>query len=152
MNRKKVVTLSCLCADVFDNKVTAGGETLNFAANCCHHPHLSLYVIGAIGNDEYGKEVLRSMEGKAIDKSHVYIVEGPTAYNRTYLTEEGDRYYKEDSWHSGVMMDYKLSEKDKELLRSADLVQVTTHSPNFNEVIECKKESYFPLAADFDNL
>lgn len=150
MKRKKVVTLSCLCADVFDNKVTAGGETLNFAANCCHHPHLSLYIIGAIGNDEYGREVLRSIEGKEIDTSHVYILDGKTAFNRTYLTEDGDRYYKEDSWNSGVMTDYKLSPSDMELLRSADLVQVTTHSPNFSEVIECKKDSYFPLAADFD--
>lgn len=150
MERKKVVTLSCLCADVFDNKVTAGGETLNFAANCCHHPHLSLYIIGAVGNDEYGREILRSLEGKKIDRTHIHVLEGPTAYNRTYLTEEGDRYYKEDSWNSGVMVDYKLSDSDRELLKSADLVQVTTHSPNFSEVIECKKEKYFPLAADFD--
>lgn len=150
MDKKKVVSLSCLCADVFDNAITAGGETLNFAANCCHHTHLDVYVIGAIGNDNYGKEILSSVKNKEINTSHVCILDGQTAYNRTYLTDEGDRYYKEDSWHSGVMLQFRLSDSDKQLIRSADLVQVTTHSPNFAEVIELKKESSFLLATDFD--
>ncbi len=150
MKKLSVVTLSCMCADVFDNKITAGGEALNFAADICVNAHISVTVIGAIADDEYGKFILDSIEHKPINKEFIHIVKGETAYNRTYLTDKGDRYYKPDSWHGGVMEKYRLSDNDKEKIKSADLVHVTRHCPNFPEVIDCKKSADFLLAVDFD--
>ena len=150
MTKKKVVALSCLCADVYDKVMTAGGETLNFAANCCHHSHLQLYIIGVVGKDEFGKEIINSIKDKNIDTTHLYVLDGDTVHNRTYLTDKGEKYYTADSFHSGIMMEYTLSDSDKELIKSADLVHITAHSPNLDEVLQYRKCYSFPLSIDLD--
>ncbi len=150
MKKFKVVTLSCMCADVFDKKIAAGGEALNFAADICENDHISVTVMGAVADDKNGRAILQSIKNKQINKSFIHTEKGETAFNRIYHTEKGDRYFKSDSWHSGVMADYRLSDSDKAEIISADLVHITRHCPNFSEVIECKKRSDFLLAVDFD--
>ena len=149
----KITAMTTMCADVFDGcgRILPGGEALNFAANACKFPYISVGLLGAIGDDEIGREILRSMENKPVDTSSVYVIKGGrTASNRIYLTAEGDRYFKEDSWDDGVYGTFLMSEEDRQRVCTSDIVFITCYSPNFGEVISLKEKSDFKLASDFD--
>lgn len=145
-----ITTLTCMCVDIFDNTIMPGGESLNFAATISRLTDAKVYIIGAVGNDSYGKTVLGSIKDFNIDKTHIRTENGNTASNRTYLTPDGDRYYKDDSWNGGVFSSFALSVSDRELLHSSDMVHTTFSGPNFNDVIDCCREKRFPLSVDFD--
>lgn len=142
-----------MCADVFadSEKMTAGGEALNFAANACIFPDARVSIIGAVGDDACGREVLRSIENKPVDISNIHIIKGGrTASNRIYLTEEGDRYFKENSWDGGVDDTFELSDSDKEAICRSDIVYMTCYCRSYGDVVSLKSCSDFKLAVDFD--
>ena len=145
-----ITTLTCMCVDIFDKTIMPGGESLNFAATISRLTDAKVYIIGAVGNDSYGKTVLDSIKDFNIDKTHIRTENGDTASNRTYLTPDGDRYYKDDSWNGGVFSSFALSASDRKLLHSSDMVHTTFSGPNFNDVIDCCREKRFPLSVDFD--
>lgn len=148
----KVCALTCVCVDVFDasGEIRPGGEALNFIANCSSYPHANCFLIGAIGGDSYGEVVKVSIREKPIDTSHLYTLSGVTASNITYLTQDGDRYYKPESWTGGVYQDFKLTQSDRELLCSADIVHTSIMCPIFDEILKLKHKAGFKLAVDFN--
>ena len=92
-----LVALPCLCVDVFDgtDELYAGGEALNFAVHASKFEEFNVSILGAVGQDSYAKFIMDSISDKRIDVSHVRVEEDKvTANNRTYLTADGDRYYK----------------------------------------------------------
>lgn len=148
-----ITAMTTMCADVFDGsgKILPGGEALNFAAAACKFPYIKVGLLGAIGDDDCGREILRSVEKKPVDTSSVHVIKGGrTASNRIYLTAEGDRYFKEDSWDNGVYGTFQMSEEDRQRVCSSDIVFINCHSPNFGDVISLKENSDFKLAVDFD--
>lgn len=60
-----------MCVDIFDNTIMPGGESLNFAATISRLTDAKVYIIGAVGNDSYGKTVLDSIKDFNIDKTHI---------------------------------------------------------------------------------
>ena len=95
-----LVALPCLCVDVFDgtDELRAGGEALNFAVHASKFEEFNVSILGAVGQDFYAKFIMDSISDKRIDVSHVRVEKDKvTANNRTYLTADGDRYYKDDS-------------------------------------------------------
>lgn len=64
-----ITTLTCMCVDIFDNTIMPGGESLNFAATISRLTDAKVYIIGAVGNDSYGKTVLDSIKDFNIDKN-----------------------------------------------------------------------------------
>ena len=106
-----LVALPCLCVDVFDgtDELRAGGEALNFAVHASKFEEFNVSILGAVGQDSYAKFIMDSVSDKRIDVSHVRVEEDKvTANNRTYLTADGDRYYKDDSW-TGDIVDKMIS-------------------------------------------
>ena len=151
----KITAMTTMCADIFDatGEIFPGGEALNFAAVACEYPHISVGIMGAIGDDECGKAVLNSIRGKSIDKSSIHIIKnGVTASNRIYLTKEGDRYFKDDSWNNGVYGDFRMSDEDIEVLKSSDIVFINYYCPNLADVLKLRETNNFKLAIDFDNV
>lgn len=151
----KVTAMTCICADVFwgTDEIRPGGEALNFAAAACRYPQFSLSLIGAVGNDDAGKEIIRSVSRKPIDISNVHIIDGGvTASNMTYLTEKGDRYYKPDSWNGGVFQDFAISECDILKMKDSDMIHINFSCPNFYDVLSLKAECGYKLSVDFDVL
>ena len=149
----KIAALPCLCADVFEGqkRIYPGGEALNFAVHAAEFTGVDVMLLGAVGKDEYGQKILDTVGYRRIDISGLRVEKkGETAWNMTYLTPEGDRYYKEDSWHGGVLDKYKLSKADLKSLSFADCVFVTYTAVCFEEILELKKEYGFKLAVDFD--
>lgn len=147
-----VTAMSSIFVDIFDasGEIWPGGEALNFAAVISQYNHISTSLLGAIGDDIYGERILSSMKSKPIDQTCIHIVSGgETASNRIYLTPDGDRYFKCDSLNCGVYLEFQLSEIDIEKLKMSDLVFINFSSPNFNHVLELKKQFGFDLAVDF---
>lgn len=147
----KVVSLTCICADVYDGTdiVRAGGEALNFSANICSFEGIDAYLVGAVGNDEYGKIILADAQKLPLDISHVHVIDGETAHNITYLTEDGDRYYKADSWHGGVYQNFSPDSSDYALLAQADWVHTTSFCPALNDIIRFRSSHDFRLVVNF---
>ena len=69
-----------MCVDIFDKTIMPGGESLNFAATISRLTDAKVYIIGAVGNDSYGKTVLDSIKDFNIDKTHIRTENGDTAY------------------------------------------------------------------------
>ncbi len=150
-----ITAMTCMCVDVFDDtgEIRPGGEALNFAAIASEYNHVSIDILGAIGDDNYGKAILESIENKRINKEFIHIIAGSTTANhRIYLTEKGDRYFKDDSWNGGIHDTYLLSDSDKNKIVSSDIVFITYDSPNFDEVLELRKSGFFQIAVDFNIL
>ena len=149
----KVTALPCLCVDVFDGtgEIRAGGEALNFAAHAARFENAQVTLLGVIGDDDYGRAIMGSIAQKRIEKRYIRVdPTHVTANNRTYLTPEGDRYYKEDSWNGEILDGLKLTEEEIRVLGGSDVVFIHFWASCFREVVELKKRFGFRLAVDFD--
>lgn len=151
-----LITMTSVCMDRYVNNLGqetalyAGGESLNFATNCCQYDGLTVQLLGAVGTDEYGTSILSLLQNYSIDISHLHTTSGITANNITYLTENGDRYYKPDSWTGGVYETFRLLPDDFDLIKSADLIHTSINCPVFSDILTLKKEHSFCLAVDFN--
>lgn len=153
MKKIKLTALPCLCADVFygTDIIRPGGEALNFAAHASRFEDIDVTLLGIVGKDKYADAIMNSISNLKIDKSHIRTDERfETANNMTYLTEEGDRYYKDNSWNGKILDDIVLNETEINLLSVADVVFVHFWASCFAQVIELKKQFGFRLAVDFD--
>lgn len=148
-----ITALTCACADVFENgNVYPGGEALNYACAAKNaDPEAQVCLIGAAGDDEYEKLIRRTAAEHGVDMSHFYTLSGSTARNITYLTEDGDRYYKPDSWDGGVYNGFIPSEEDDKLILGSDVVHTTVTCPAFAHAAALKKRGKFRFSVDFDN-
>lgn len=153
MKKIKLVALPCICADVFDGTdiIRPGGEALNFAAHASKFNGIDVTLLGIVGRDKYAEAIIGSISGLNIDKSYIRTDERfPTANNRTYLTPDGDRYYKEDSWDGRILDDIILNDREINAIAAADVVFVHFWASCFAQVVELKKKYGFFLAVDFD--
>mgnify|MGYP001073172064 CR=1 FL=1 len=173
MKRIKLTALPCICADVFDGTdiIRPGGEALNFAAHASRQDrredgsvqmrqvsaHASRFdemdvtLLGIVGKDKYAEAIMDSISRLDIDKSHIRTDERyQTANNMTYLTADGDRYYKDDSWNGKILDDIILNDDEIRILSESDVVFVHFWASCFSQVVELKKTSGFKLAVDFD--
>ncbi|MBQ8313971.1 MAG: carbohydrate kinase [Clostridia bacterium] len=149
----KLTALPCLCADVFDgtNEIRPGGEALNFAAHACTFADVEVTLLGVIGQDAYGQAILDAIADKPINARHIRIdAAQTTANNYTYLTPEGDRYYKPDSWNGKILEDIHLTEEERSIIAASDVVFIHFWASCFQEVLALKKQHGFKLAVDFD--
>ena len=153
MKRIKLTALPCICADVFDGTdiIRPGGEALNFAAHASRFDEMDVTLLGIVGKDKYAEAIMDSISRLDIDKSHIRTDERyQTANNMTYLTADGDRYYKDDSWNGKILDDIILNDDEIRILSESDVVFVHFWASCFSQVVELKKTSGFKLAVDFD--
>lgn len=149
----RILCMPTLCADIFEStgEILPGGEALNFACIASRYDHVELSLLGAIGDDEPGRHILKVIGEHGINADSVHVIEsGSTATHLISNTPEGDRYFKSGAWQGGVFQTYRLTEDDARALRSQDVVFTTWTSPNFRETLEIRRESSFLLAVDFD--
>ena len=149
----KLTALPCLCADVFDGtgEIRPGGEALNFAAHACTFAGVEVTLLGVIGQDAYGQAILDALADRPINTRHIRIdPTQTTANNYTYLTPEGDRYYKPDSWNGKILEDIHLTEEERRIIAASDVVFIHFWASCFQEVLALKKQHGFKLAVDFD--
>ena len=139
MKKIKLVALPCICADVFDGTdiIRPGGEALNFAAHASQFNDIDVTLLGIVGRDKFSDVVMNSITGLNINRSHIRTDECyPTANNRTYLTDDGDRYYKEDSWDGRILDDIILNDREINIIATADVVFIHIWASCFEQVVE----------------
>ena len=149
----RILCMPTLCADIFEHsgKILPGGEALNFACIACRYDHVDVSLLGAIGEDEPGRAILRVIDERGINRTNVHVIPGgATATHHISIDEHGDRYFKPGAWRGGVLNTYRLTEADYAAMHAADVVFCTWYSPNFREALEARKSGYFKLAVDFD--
>ena len=153
MKKIKLTALPCLCVDVFDGTdiIRPGGEALNFAAHASRFRSINVTLLGVVGNDKYAEVIMDSISELNIDKTHIRVDKRyPTANNKTYLTAEGDRYYKDNSWNGRILDDIILNDTEIKIISESDVIFVHFWASCFSQVIELKKTYGFKLAVDFD--
>jgi len=152
---KKILALTCCCVDVFPERgnIIAGGNALNVAANCSKTGKADAFLMGNIGTDLYSEKIKEMADKYRINRDRLYEIDGESASNKVYLTADGDRYFKDDSWTSGVYQDYKISIHDetfmRSFMRSFGAVATTFNDPNFAHILEIRGTSDFLLSVDF---
>ena len=153
MNKIKLTALPCICADVFYGTeiIRPGGEALNFAAHASQFKDIDVTLLGVVGKDKYAEAIMDSISKLDIDKNHIRIDERyQTANNMTYLTESGDRYYKDDSWNGKILDNIVLNDNEIKILSRSDVVFVHFWASCFSQVGELKETLGFKLAVAFD--
>ena len=126
-----------------------GGEALNFAVHASKFEGINVILLGAVGQDPYAEFIMNSISDKKIDVSNVRVEKDKvTANNRTYLTKDGDRYYKEDSWTGDIVDKMILNQEEIEMVKDSDVVFIHFWAGCFSQIIELKKNNYFKLAVD----
>ena len=124
---------------------------MNFAVHASHFKDICVTLLGVVGKDKYAEAIMDSIAKFDIDKNHIRIDERyHTANNMTYLTESGDRYYKDDSWDGKILDNIVLNDNEIKILSGSDVVFVHFWASCFSQVVELKKTLGFKLAVDFD--
>ena len=124
---------------------------MNFAVHASHFKDIGVTLLGVVGKDKYAEAIMDSIAKFDIDKNHIRIDERyHTANNMTYLTESGDRYYKDDSWDGKILDNIVLNDNEIKILSGSDVVFVHFWASCFPQVVELKKTLGFKLAVDFD--
>ena len=115
--------------NTFERKV--GGAELNVAIGCARLGLKSGW-ISRLGNDDFGKYILKTTRGEGIDISEVKLVDGyPTSvYFREVLSDGSSRsfYYREKS-PTSTMNAKKLNE---EYFKNAKILHITGVFPSIN--------------------
>ncbi|MCL2485265.1 MAG: PfkB family carbohydrate kinase [Endomicrobia bacterium] len=144
----KILALACFCVDVFpeSGKILPGGNALNLAVNCKENG-ADVFVMGNIGKDNYGEILKQSIDKYKINRERIYETNGQTANHIINIDEHGDRYFGPNAWTSGVWGKFKISENDKEFIKTFDAIATTLYEPDFKNIIEASKDAC--LAVDF---
>ena len=146
----KITSLTCCCVDFFPelDKIYVGGNSLNFAVQCMLSGINDVSVIGAVGNDKFGALIEQYLDNKQIDRSHLYRINSRTASNKIYISEKGDRYFKDDSWDGGAYDIFRLSDNDWRYLDSSDIIAMPASDPNLRTLLNKRNEKQL-VAIDF---
>lgn len=147
----KLAALSCFCVDVFPEIEAqyVGGNALNVGYSAMQNEGAEVYLIGAIGKDQLGESIKAYADKRGLDHTYLHQLSGQTASNKIYLSKEGERYFKPDSWQGGVYQEYRLTKEDTTMLHQMDVVVTTIHDSVLDQVIEERKKGNFLLAVDF---
>lgn len=149
--KMKILALTCCCVDVFPDTggIIPGGNALNLAVGCKTVSKAEVYLMGCIGKDLYGEKIKEAIDAHDIKREKLYEIEGESASNRIFLTSEGERYFKTDSWNGGVYETFILSSEDKSYIHTMDAVATTYYDPNFLTLLEERRKGQFMMAVDF---
>ena len=139
--------------NTFERKL--GGAELNVAMGCARLGLKSGW-ISKLGNDDFGKYILKTVRGEGIDISEVELVDNyPTSvYFREVLADGSSRsfYYREKSPTSTM----KFEDLNEEYFKNAKILHITGVFPSINmnnrEIIleAVKLAKKFDLTISFD--
>jgi 2-dehydro-3-deoxygluconokinase len=117
-------------SDTFERKI--GGAELNVAIGCSRLGLKSGW-ISRLGNDDFGKYILKTVRGEDVDTSEVKLVDGyqTSVYFREVLSDGSSRsfYYREKS-PTSTMTSEDLNE---EYFKNAKILHITGVFPSINK-------------------
>ena len=106
------------CVDYYDNTGESfpGGNPVNVSVYVRRLGGQSAY-LGAVGTDDFGKQMCAALQEKGVDVSHVQILPGKTAFTHVERIN-GERVFGD--YDEGVMADFRLRQADFDLLKGYD--------------------------------
>lgn len=117
----KLAAIGSNCIDYYINlgtgKAFPGGGPVNMAVYTVRLGGEAAY-IGPVGNDYYGQVMIRAMERKGVDITHLSVKEGKTAVSQVELID-GERVFGD--YDKGVLESYVLTESDMEFIAQFDV-------------------------------
>ena len=133
----KITALTSCCVDFFpeQNKIYVGGNSLNFATQCKMLGIDNVCIVGAIGNDRFGKLIENHLDKEKINREHLNRIQEQTASNKIFINDKGDRYFKADSWNGGAFDVFRLSENDWNYIANSTLIAMPAGDPNLKELL-----------------
>lgn len=72
----------------------------------------------------------------------------PTASNKIFINDQGDRYFKPDSWTGGAFDAFRMSEEDWASIGDSRIIAMPAGDPNLNELLRRRNE-YQLIVVDF---
>ena len=136
----KITALTSCCVDFYpeQDEIYVGGNSLNFATQCKLSNFENVSVIGAVGNDRFGKQIEKHLDKLNINRSRLIRIQEPTASNKIFINDKGDRYFKSDSWNGGAFDVFRLSEEDWDFITNSTIVAMPAGDPNLKELLKRK--------------
>jgi fructoselysine 6-kinase len=93
-------------------------------------------MLGAVGTDKNGAHVIEKLSALGVDTSHLYRVQGKTANNKLYVTEDGERYAHDEDWDGGVYETFHPTKTDWAYAQTHDIVAIPILDPNRDEALK----------------
>ncbi|MBR4194248.1 MAG: fructoselysine 6-kinase [Oscillospiraceae bacterium] len=119
----KIVCIGDNCIDSYDEtgKRYPGGNAVNVAVYLRCLGMESSYV-GAVGNDENGELLRRTLREKGVDLSRLRVLDGPTAVSHVRMLD-GDRVFGD--YEEGVMAQFSPTQEDLDFFCAHHLAAAT---------------------------
>lgn len=142
----KLAAIGDNCIDLYKalDKAFPGGTPVNIAVYFKRFGEEASYT-GAVGNDKYGKIMIDALNEKALDITHLRVLNGSTAITEVEVVN-GDRILGD--YYEGVLPEFKLSDEDIEFICSQDIV-VTDFWGMVEDDLWKIKAKGTPIAFDF---
>ncbi|WP_411894598.1 PfkB family carbohydrate kinase [Winogradskyella sp. A2] len=150
----KITALTSLCVDIYPelNEVYVGGNSLNFATQCKLSGINDVSIIGAVGNDSFGNLIKAHLDKLQINSSKLYRLKEQTASNKIFIDDNGDRYFKPDSWNGGAFDAFRLSEHDWLSLSDSTIIAMPGGDPNLKALLKRRQENQIVIIDFLDYL
>lgn len=120
----KLVSIGEATADFYPQhqQTYVGGISLNFAVHAkrCGADFVSL--VSCVGDDAHGQMILSRLDQEHINRSHVTVHSGKTAYCEIVILENGERYFPPNSYHQHVLATYEPSPVDLNFIQQHDIL------------------------------
>lgn len=123
------------CVDYYDNTGESfpGGNPVNVSVYVRRLGGQSAY-LGAVGTDDFGKQMCAALQEKGVDVSHVQILSGQNCLTHVERIN-GERVFGD--YDEGVMADFRLRQTDFDFLKGYNLLvtglwgHTESHWPTF---------------------
>lgn len=102
-----------------------GGGAANFAV-ACSKLGLRSGLVGCVGDDEFGREILEDLRREKVDTSRIKVVGAPTGLVFSFSTPKGDHFL---AAYRGANLHLKPEDIDDEYIKGVKLVHASSVAP-----------------------
>lgn len=145
----RVIGVGDNCIDYYvdENQGYPGGNPVNVLVYMQRY-NIDCSYLGAIGNDEFGKIIMSSINNQNIDISKVKVLEGKTARSDVSIVN-GNRVFT--GYDEGVLSRFKLDKYDIDYINDFDLMVTSIWSNIENDLHKIDIPIAFDMSDQLDS-
>jgi len=115
-----------------------GGGAANFAV-ACSRLGLKSGLIGCVGEDEFGGDLLSNLRRENVDTTHIKVVDAPTGLVFALSTLKGDHFLVA---HRGANLSLKPADIDSDYIKGARLLHASSVVPEVALAVGSRARKY----------
>ncbi|WMJ89489.1 fructoselysine 6-kinase [Anaerocolumna sp. MB42-C2] len=142
MNKERIQNIKAIgvgfsCVDVYEklNKFYPTGNGVDWGIHL-KRLGVPVSILSVVGTDTYGEKMREALKKEEIDISHLHTAEGETCKMMMDLINGVDRVHLEAI--DGVMLDFKLTEEDKEYIKTFQFMHTDLFGNVLNDLAEIR--------------